>query len=67
MAEGSISTSDLHRMFWMVYWIVLVKKLYRMITFETTTMLSHLAMKLTMTERLILIETQTPVTIKITA
>ena len=54
-------------MFWMVYLIVLTKKLYQMmIMFETTTMLANLATKLSMTAELFLFDTWTPVMIKVT-
>ena len=43
MAEGSISTSDFDHIFGMVYLTALLKKLYRMITFETTMTLANLS------------------------
>ena len=50
----------------MAYLIVLAKKLYwMMITFETTTMLANLTTKLTLPSELFLIDTRTPVMIKI--
>ena len=56
--EDSISTSHLPHMFWMIYLIVLAKKLYRMMMFESTMMLANLAMKLTVTVEISLIDTQ---------
>ena len=54
-------------MFWMVYFMVLVMKLYWMIMFETMTMLVNLATKLTVIAGLFLIDTHMPVMIKVTA
>ena len=62
MAEGSISTSDLplyvldgsHGTY--MFWV--------MMTFETMTMLVNLAMKLTVTAEIFLIDSQMPLMIK---
>ena len=54
--------------FWMVYLLVLAKKLYQMtLTLETTTMFTNIATKLTVTARVFLIDNRTPMTIKVTA
>ena len=50
-----------HHMFWIVYFIFLTKKLYQMMMiFETMIMLANLAIKLTMTVGIFVIDTWTP-------
>ena len=51
----------------MVYLVVLAEKLYlMMMMFETMMMLANFAMKLTVTAGVFLIDTRTPVMIKVT-
>ena len=60
MAEGCISIVCFG-------WFVLGKKLYQMMTFKTMAMSANLATELTVTAGIFLIDTWTPVMIKVTA